>query len=338
LLPGGNWTEPTDVSADGSVVVGAGSTASGTEAFRWTRSGGIQGLGHLFESHLFGWAHAVSDDGTTIVGESHRQNSSESAFRWTSAGGMQALGFLPGHDRSIALDVSGDGSIVVGLSNESEAFRWTSANGMQDLLVGGHDAAWAISADGLVIAGVSAPAGGAFRWTSTGGMQGLGFGNLPRRASADGSVIVGGPVEGGGRAFRWTSAGGVQFLGDVNYSDARGVSGDGSIVVGDGPFIWDATRGMRGLEQVLVNDYGLDLTGWNLRNANGISADGSTIVGTGIHLDRDEAWIATIPEPSSVALLGLGGILLYLVLRRASDRKVRGSGCPIERVGLQRIA
>jgi probable HAF family extracellular repeat protein len=325
LLPGGNWTEPTDVSADGSVVIGAGSTASGTEAFRWTRSGGIQGLGHLFESHIYGWAHAISDDGTTIVGESHRQNSMEIAFRWTSAGGMQALGFLPGHNRSIAMDVSGDGSMVVGLSNESEAFRWTSENGMQSL-VGGHSAAWAISADGLVIAGWSASAGGAFRWASTGGMQHLGFDNLPRRASADGSVIVGGPTEGGSKAFRWTSVGGLQYLSDLNSSDARGVSSDGSIVVGNnsevGAFIWDATRGMRSLEQVLVNDYGLDLTGWTLQYVNGISADGRTIVGTGRHSGRDEAWIATIPEPSSLVLLGLGGILvllsrLYLLKRQS---------------------
>ena len=35
------------MSADGSVVVGRGASASGIEAFRWTASGGMVGLGHL---------------------------------------------------------------------------------------------------------------------------------------------------------------------------------------------------------------------------------------------------------------------------------------------------
>ena len=87
-------------------------------------------------------------------------------------------------------------------------------------------------------------------------------------------------------------------------SIAYDVSADGSIVVGfaqsateANAFIWDADHGMRVLRDVLTNDFGLDLTGWRLREATGISADGVTIVGWGVNPDGDfEAWIAVIPQ------------------------------------------
>ncbi|MGV2388390.1 MAG UNVERIFIED_CONTAM: hypothetical protein LVR29_08860 [Microcystis novacekii LVE1205-3] len=48
-------------------------------------------------------------------------------------------------------------------------------------------------------------------------------------------------------------------------------------------FIWDATNGMRSVQQVLVNDLGLELTGWQLTSMRGISADGLTLVGQGLN-------------------------------------------------------
>jgi hypothetical protein len=65
---------------------------------------------------------------------------------------------------------------------------------------------------------------------------------------------------------------------------------------------------MQNLKDVLVNDFGLDLTGWQLIDATGISDDGLSIVGYGQNPSGNgEAWIArldpaspSIPEPSSV--------------------------------------
>lgn len=56
---------------------------------------------------------------------------------------------------------------------------------------------------------------------------------------------------------------------------------------------------MRSLRTVLVNDFGLDLTGWTLGTADGISADGLVIVGAGIRLGRAEAWIANLRADST---------------------------------------
>jgi len=71
---------------------------------------------------------------------------------------------------------------------------------------------------------------------------------------------------------------------------------------------------MRKLSDVLVNDYGLDLTGWtSLVQAYSISSDGTAIVGFGFHNGNEEAFLAVIPEPATLALLVIGGLV---VLRR----------------------
>jgi probable HAF family extracellular repeat protein len=167
----------------------------------------------------------------------------------------------------------------------------------------------------------------------------VGLGDLPeggnsshfRAVSSDGSVAVGfGQSASGGEATRWTEETGMVGLGDVpgglSYSDAYDVSADGSIVVGLArvadntytAFIWNAVDGMRDLKSVLTDDYGLDLTGWELRTATAISDDGRVIVGSGLNPDgRLEAWKATIPEPATLGMLALGG--LAMLRRRRSS-------------------
>jgi len=64
---------------------------------------------------------------------------------------------------------------------------------------------------------------------------------------------------------------------------------------------------MRYLEDVLVDDYGIDITGWQLTTVEGISADGTVIAGWGGNPDGySEAWMVIIPEPSTLALLFTG--------------------------------
>jgi probable HAF family extracellular repeat protein len=337
-LPGYDWTEARDVSDDGSVVVGwsqsSGSYNTSGEPFRWTKADGMQSLGFLpgAELTLDSAAYGVSVDGSTIVGGSGNR-----AFRWTSTDGMQSLVNNALHANA----VSADGSVVVGVANRIGAFRWTAAGGMQDLgEMAGH--AYALTADGSVIVGGTLGNRGAFRWTTESGMQDLGslpggdgvHGTVAHGVNADGSVVVG--WSGAPEAFRWTSAGGMQGLGHlsgISKSAALGVSGDGSIIVGssfrsfsfDPPngvaFIWDTAHGMRDLRHVLVSDYGLDLAGWQLSAAHAISADGRTIVGTGAHNGTTEAWIATIPEPSSLTLAGMSGAFLLLLRRRQRSRE-----------------
>src|SRR5262249_18488844 len=212
------------------------------------------------------------------------------AFRWTDSGRVM-LGIIPGGSLSVATGVSGDGSVVVGVG-DSQAWRWTSSTGivgMGDLPPDNTLAsqATAVSSDGRKMVGQgTSTVPEAFRWTAGEGFVGLGdlpgggvTSSLALGVSANGAVIVGtGESDLGSQAFRWTAAGmlGLPLLpsGEVP-TEAYGVSADGSIVVGtsrytDVAFIWDPVHGTRSLQQVLAQDYGLDLTGWTLQVARAL--------------------------------------------------------------------
>jgi hypothetical protein len=61
---------------------------------------------------------------------------------------------------------------------------------------------------------------------------------------------------------------------------------------------------MQNLRDVLIAGGATGLDGWGLTQASAVSADGRTIVGFGRNPSgRNEAWVATIPEPSSLLLL-----------------------------------
>lgn len=246
ICRGGNFSSSAvGVSADGAVIVGSGTTSSGREVFRWTESGGMVGLGYLPGTVESTGGH-VSADGATLVGFSGSNfgdpaNITGEAFRWTQSGGMVALGDLPGASfYSEALDISADGSIVVGVSDAAtgwpSAYRWTQAGGMVALgdLAGGvfSSSAFGISADGGTIVGQSTSALGpeAVRWTQSGGIQGLGdlpggaFTSRAEAVSADGSVIggFGTSVAGTEDAMLWTEAAGMQSVQDVLVTQGLG--------------------------------------------------------------------------------------------------------------------
>jgi len=153
----------------------------------------------------------------------------------------------------------------------------------------------------------------------------------PRRKGIHHETV--GFVRGGGNgwsgqieaAVTVTFSGLGHLAGGDFFSYARGVSADGSVVVGRGTsasgsasgaeaFIWDTTNGMRHLKTALT-DYGLDLTGWTLVSAWDVSDDGSTIVGYGENPSGSpEAWMVTgwdahaVPEPSSLIVWCLIGL------------------------------
>jgi len=356
-LSGGAFSSAaTAVSADGTTVVGAGTSAAGTEPFRWTAGGGMASLGHFTGSSGGGTALGVSADGGTVVGRStvtlmdswgnYRQQV-DHAFIWTAQDGMQRLGTAD--STSEATGVSADGGVVVGGGNfgpGNDAFYWTPLYGFTSL---GHlpssphsASASGISADGTVVVGTSSSSapGGAFRWvypgTGSGVMSNLGA--LPggtisaaHAVSADGTTVVGSAdaASGAFHAFRWTATGGMVALANRpgRQSDALSVSADGSVVVGydlDSSWnmeaiVWDGSAGPRSLTDILTHDLGLDLTGWTLEIATDISDDGTVIVGSGINpLGQNEAWIASlaVPEPTSVSLFASLLPLLAVIRRR----------------------
>ncbi len=280
-LPGGSFENyGFDVSDDGAVITGIGGSALGEEAFRWTLGSGLVGLGDLPGGVFGSRALGMSCDGSVVVGASETAAGTE-AFRWTQAGGMISLGDLPGGIvYGTAEDVSGDGSVVVGFGavagGTNDAFIWDAQHGMRNLrdvfvamgmqgLQGWHlISAYAITADGLTIAGDGTnPEGGEEGWVAYIGQplqqsterssisyaeqQGNG-GSTGGSVSNDGQVVafwsnaanlVGGDTNGKAdvfvrnRAAAWTtrvsvSTAGVQANGD---SSSAQISGNGRFVV-----------------------------------------------------------------------------------------------------------
>jgi len=234
---GDDFGEPFGASFDGSVVVGQSTSDNGTEAFRWTDSGGMVGLGDLSGGAFFSRALAISNDGSVIVGDSISTKvfgnitfTGPEAFRWTESGGMVGLGGIAGSlNTSSAFGISGDGTVVVGQTRvpgsgspgrDDVPGKWTSENGWTDL--------------GPFNAAEADPSGERF--------------GIAEDASLDGSVIVGNALtgvdsSGGATGFVWTAASGMRALQGVladasidltNWSNVTvtAISDDGLTVVG----------------------------------------------------------------------------------------------------------
>jgi probable HAF family extracellular repeat protein len=181
-----------------------------------------------------------------------------------------------------------------------------SFQGLGDLSGAGfHSEAYGISGNGRVIAGIGQsvppastwdyPANEACYWTQ--GASAVGLGDFPGRnleswahgISYDGSVIVGHgrPDNPAPQAFRWTNETGLVGLGYLptnfsQYSSARDVSADGSVIIGEGNgllgqegFIWTEATGMIGLGHLPGGD-----GSYYYSKAAAVSADGTVVVGT----------------------------------------------------------
>jgi probable HAF family extracellular repeat protein len=186
LSGGENNSLALSVSADGSTVAGIARAANGRdEAFRWTLSSGMVGLG-LFPRAVSSNAYSVSGDGSVIVGRNNffepppggqTAISHSEAFRWTESEGMAPLIDLPyPFYTSSAVDVSADGSVIVGNIGTTSpfpgnplvgAFYWTAETGalnLRDVLLSGGATglesgtflhALAVSADGRTVVGTA---------------------------------------------------------------------------------------------------------------------------------------------------------------------------------------
>lgn len=212
---GGDLSQALGISADGSVLVGWGSSDLGLEATRWVGGAPIA-IGDLAGGAFQSAAALASADGGTIVGTGTSAAGPE-VFVWTSGTGMVGLGDLDGGDvSSEPFGMTPDASVIVG-----EA---TSAAGIE-----------------------------AFRWTATSGMLGLGdlfggaFHSTAFDVSNDGSIVVGfGTTDQGSEAFIWDVVHGMRSLKDVlldagvtevedwTLTEVTGISADGRVLVGNG--------------------------------------------------------------------------------------------------------
>lgn len=323
---GGCGSVAQALSADGSTVVGFGAAAVGTRAFRW-RYNSMEPLLDPHPDTSFSIAAGVSADGAVVVGHRSISGGGTEAYRWGPGGATTSLGKLPGGDNlSYAYGTSGDGGITVGYSGYQQAgliraFQFATAMTPLGLLPGDDSSvAFGISRDGTLIVGStgSTTRSQACVWRNgvpqgLGGLPGSGTTTgIAWKVSADKQTIVGQVKSGSNQEAALWRSGHVIGLGTVldgaRTYVAYGVSASGSHVVGyltgtpQRAFIWDRQHGARELAAALTDDYGLDLTGWQLSYAVGVSDDGAIIAGSGTNPSGvSEAWIARLPVPPAIA-------------------------------------
>ncbi|MFG0304836.1 MAG: GC-type dockerin domain-anchored protein [Phycisphaerales bacterium JB040] len=283
---------------------------------------------------VYSWAHGVSADGLTVVGEMGPAGGGDGrqAFRWSPGTGLEGIGDLEGGTlTSVAFGVNADGSVIVGRGSSlhpvgtlrHEGFAWDRAPlGMGVMTALGGYIDTGISTVGL------APT----------------FLGVARGVSADGAVVIGAALEitnrrgdfvqGHTRPARWVQgaaggAGGYELrsLGRIDEHGldgwANGVSADGRVIVGSEvrepefqtprAFRWTESTGMVSLG---------DLNGAGVKSAaSGVSADGEVVVGWAASAVGDQAFRWTLAG----GMVGLGRLGESTILSEAKAVNADGS-------------
>lgn len=342
-LPGGlSLSRATAVSNGGAVVVGTGTTATGSAAFRWTAADGLQTLGPLPPGlGPDSEAHEVSNDGNVIVGTTGLPVGFGQGFVWTQASGVQSLGNAPGFDplgnpRLYPLldgsAVSPNGRYVAGYlvdGDGSRAFAKELSTGIIRTFGADIESVTSVSNEGLTTYAIGQPDRGE-QTGFDGTTRPIGIGNAGAyffgRASADGNIVVGTAVTNIISLSRWTPSEGVVPISD-RYGVAKDVSDDGTVIVGffgdpngsdKEAVLWTAAAGTRSLASLLRDDYGVAtaFAGWTDTAATAVSGDGVAIAGYGTNPEGHvEAWLVLIPEPATMLLVA-SGLALLGALRR----------------------
>lgn len=276
-------TEPRGISDDGRYICGSYvSTEQILKPIYWFADSDPIQLGSL-RAGSGGMATDVSNTGV-VVGQSDDQ-----AFRWTFLTGMRAIAeSRDGLDPVIAEAITADGSVVVGqgnyprqLGSEQRAFAAASSTRILPTLArneAANDVAYGVNANGNVIVGAS------------GGVD-----------DARPALWYGGQVRSLG-----------SFNG-ITEGAAFAVSDDGCVVGGalfpNGPlgagqaFVWTPATGMLDLQDLVVNQMGVDLEGWSLNTVEDVSSDGTVISGSAYRLSPEARSVYRLvlpPLPPSV--------------------------------------
>ncbi len=290
------------ITDDGKFCI-AGFQGLGEEtALIWTSRAGLRSITPPADSTIF--IVTVSDvtpDGAAVGNVTlHSAGDSQmTMYRLRPGGSMELLGEWdamprrdwpdrPAPDAGLPqpIAVSPDGEFVVGWVAGGEtmrAFLWSSREGTIDLGQISdqptHNEARVISDDGRIVAGNSsdttvrlAPDGQVFIWTRGRGMVGIG-----------------------------------DLLGGQFRSRVSAMSGDGTVIFGEGTtdtgpraFVWTAMHGLRDLNNVLSEEFGIKEThGWHVVQVVDASMDGRILLGRAVlgSIPRDQACIVQLDRP-----------------------------------------
>jgi uncharacterized membrane protein len=321
---------PTDITPDGSVVVGPTDTSVPGQpgpAFRWDlNSGAYEYVGGAVTKAR------ISDDGTKIAGNILDTDGTVKAAilengSWTPL--PPVPGAVPCGDLGVPFytsvqDISGDGRTVVGLSYgaagcynaTTRGFKWTQAGGTVALpkidTLDQPGRANAVNFDGSVIVGWDQASTGlrrAVQWRNgTSSFIKIGTQSVGEAldVSRDGQYVVGAINSAtSGEAWRYTPPTGVERLGLLPGQTGgvtNGISDDHEVITGYatgsnviiGAAIWTSALRWTDLNQ-LFSSQGINTEGALPLAATAVSADGRTIAGQMYSQYGFTPWVLKIP-------------------------------------------
>ncbi len=332
-VPGYSYTTAYGLN-DHGVVAGYGYTgiAGHSQAFSWTKAGGIQTLPTL--GGLDSQAMAVNNAGN-VVGYSSVFSGYGRATLWSPDNVAHNMGLPAGAHQDFALAINNRDEAVGFYTNDSNnagtacILSYGFAQESLGMLPGDSVSfARSINDNGMVVGESSGPTGvRSFSWTRGGGMVEIPIGeqfNYAKDVNLSGQVIGNSTTNGiaGNRDWLFSATDGIRYLGTMGSDDATYVNSinDAGVIVGYSSGLnnhavsWTLSGGFVDLNTQL--DAGS--LGWSIEDALNINNTGQilaigtynvggVVYGGSVLLTPN---VAPVPEPASLAALGLGAVAL----------------------------
>lgn len=280
--PGYTLAHASDVSRDGTVVVGTVFNSNTTRAFIWTAATGMQLL-QPADPQGRSDAATVSDN-KIVFGQSLDNSTGWHACYWDSAGKVHVI---PGLAGGVIHDCSGDGTVAVGGARDSngdfDAIVWDATHGIRYIPNG--QFAEAVSEDGKTVAANTKLGSGGLLWTEAGGAKVAVQSRYLRGISSDGTLLV------GGGALRMRYPGAISQVALQTLDPSLKVSDSGDFVLFSFQ-VWTPGTGV-----VSTNDYlralGAPVGSWQSATLASCSRDGRTVVGYSSSSSGESGFVVT---------------------------------------------